>query len=267
MFFVSVKNPNPCLITMNTSRTASTPSMGLFARIMSFAAFLSGPLVGVAASVSFTSTLPTQDVLTQNTSLSATASIQVRNLSATNERWVGVGFTAPTNASLDRVTFYIAFNTENVGLVNSSALGATMKIDVVALDSLTGTPSVPYTTIHSETAVLPAAYGNELYLTFDLATSVALTATQNYGVMLSFTDFANSRGINLRQSPGGTAGTNGIGSLFYTTDDGATYTTGSPVAFVLQTAAVPEPSSSAFLFGGVGLAVVALRRRRRSGRN
>src|SRR5690606_6241713 len=127
------------------------------------------------------------------------ASVQVRNVNAaTNNRWVGTSFTAPADVSLDRFTFHIHFDAEGNGLMHDAAKGATMKIEIVELSSLVVPNNAPlsYTSIHSETAVVPTLYSNDPYMTFDLETSVGLSAAKHYGIILSFTDTASSRGIN-----------------------------------------------------------------------
>lgn len=257
---------------MNTPLQNTSPRPKLAQLYLMLGAFaLSCASAAMAGTASFTSTLPASDVLLQNTSLSSSANLQLRNIGTTatnNTRWVGVGFTAPSTAStLDRATFYIAFDTNSNGLVTSTALGATIQIDVVSLSSLTATPGAPYTVIYSETTTVPLTYSNEAYMTFDLATPVSLTANQNYGIVLSFVDNASGRGINFRQSPGGTAGTNSIGNTFFSGDQGATWTTNSPLAFVLQTSpsGIPEPSAYALICGLGALSLIALFRRPRIG--
>jgi len=255
---------------MKTCPGAVASPLGFLARLVTAGVLSGAPVAGMAATAIFTTELPTTDIIRQTTALSSSGNLQVRNLGSDN-RWVGVGFAAPDFATtLDRITVYINFSSQTgLGQVNTAALGATMKIELVALDSLEAAPSVPYTPIYSETAVLPLAYNEHPYLTFDLETPFALSAGQNYGIMFSFEDPASGRGINLRTMPGDNAGRKSIGSLFYTTDGGATYTVSSnPLAFVLQTTPsnIPEPSSAALLLGGAGLGAVTLRRRGRSGR-
>lgn len=209
------------------------------------------------AVITFTDTLPTTDTILSNSTVSASGNLQVRNIgsSATNNtRWVGSGFQAPTSSSLDKVTFFI-YN----DLVGAAALGASMTISIVALPTQTGVPGAPFAPLYTETATVPVTYGNENYITFDLATPFALTADSFYGVMISFDSNASNRGINLTTAPGSTAGTGDLGSLFYTGDLGATYTTGTnPVNFVLQT--VPEPSTTLLVFAA-GTLLLAGRRR------
>lgn len=249
--------------------TQRTRGAKLCSILTSAAAALVFATTSMAATASFTSTLPTSDILLQNSSLSSTANLQLRNIGTTatnNTRWVGVGFTAPsTSVTLDKATFYVAFDTNNNGLVAATALGATIQIDVVSLSSLTASPGAPYTVIYSETSTVPLTYSNQAFMTFDFSTPVALTANQNYGIVLSFVDNASGRGINFRQSPGGTAGTNSIGNTFFSGNQGSTWTTNSPLAFVLQTtpSSIPEPSTYAVVFGLVVLGLVAIRRHSR----
>lgn len=214
-----------------------------------------------AATILFTDTLPTSDVIRSNTTVSASGNLQVRNIGATptaNTRWVGFGFSTASTVSLDKVTFFI-YN----DIVSSGALGATMTISVVSLASLTASPSTPYTPLYSETASVPATYANENYMTFDLSSSYSLTAGGNYGILVYFNSNASNRGINFSQAPTSTGGVGGIGDLFYTSDLGATYTnTSAPLNFVVQT--VPEPSTTALLglIGGTFI-VGAYRSRKR----
>lgn len=216
-----------------------------------------------AATILFTDTLPTSDTIRSNTTVSAAGNLQVRNIGATptsNDRWVGFGFSTTSTVSLDKVTFFI-YN----DLVGAGALGATMTISIVSLSSLTASPSAPFTALYSETATVPATYGGENYMTFDLSTSYTLAASGNYGVVVSFNSNASNRGINFTQAPSGTGGntTLGIGDLFYTSDQGTTYTnTSAPLNFVLQT--VPEPSTTALLaiFGCMAIAGIYRSRRR-----
>jgi|GEM_PF-6550328 PEP-CTERM putative exosortase interaction domain len=256
---------------MNTCPGAAASSFGFLARLVTVGVLSGASVAGMAATIVFTSALPTEDVFKRNDNLSGTASIQVRNTNAvTNNRLVGVGFTAPENTSLDRFTFHIAFSEGN-GLVGDPAKGATMKIEIVELASLLPVQDQPltYTLLHSETAVVPATYLNEAYMTFDLETSVGLSASKYYGIILSFTETASNRGINFRQSSNGVTGTNGLGNVFHSVNSWGTTSTGAPLAFVLQTTPpsnIPEPSSAALLLGGVSLGAVALRRRGRAGR-
>ncbi len=217
-----------------------------------------------AATILFTDTLPTSDVIRSNTTLSTStppANIQVRNIGITptsNTRWLGVGFSTTSATSLDKVTFFI-YN----DLVNAEALSSTMTISIVSLSNLTASPSTPYTPLYSETAVVPSSYSNENYMTFDLATSYSLAADSSYGVMVYFNSNASNRGINFLEAPSNVSGTSGIGRTFYTTDQGATYTSsGNPLNFVMQT--VPEPSTTALLaiVGGAAIAGIYRSRRR-----
>jgi hypothetical protein len=215
-----------------------------------------------AATILFTDTLPTLNVVRSNTTVSAAGNLQVRNIGATptaNTRWVGFGFSTTSAVSLDKVTFFI-YN----DIVSSGALGATMTISVVSLASLTASPSTPYTPLYSETATVPATYGNENYMTFDLTSSYSLAADSNYGVMVYFNSNASNRGINFTQSPSSTGGIGGVGDLFYTTDLGATYTnTSAPLNFVIQT--VPEPSTALLvLLGGTYMMGVYRSRKRQA---
>ncbi len=214
-----------------------------------------------AATILFTDTQPTSDTIRSNTTVSSAGNLQVRNIGSTptnNDRWVGFGFSTTSTVSLDKVTFFI-YN----DLVGSGALGATMTISVVSLSSLTASPSTPFTALYSETATVPATYGGENYMTFDLSTSYTLAASGNYGILVSFNSNASNRGINFSQSPSNSGGTGGVGDLFYTSDQGATYTnTAAPLNFVLQT--VPEPSTTALLaiFGCTAIAGIYRSRRR-----
>lgn len=214
-----------------------------------------------AALITFTDSLPATNVILSN-SITANASIQVRNIGAnatSNTRWVGTGFQAPTSTTLDRVTLYI-FN----DLVNAPALGSNMTISVVSLTSLTASPAAPYSPLISESATVPGTYALENYMTFDLATPVSLTAGSYYGFMVYFNSNASNRGINFTQSGNGMGGnaTTGLGNVFFTGDQGQTYTnSSSPVSFLLQT--VPEPATWGLLAFSL-TAVVILRRRRRA---
>lgn len=230
-------------------------------KTITLAASVLGIASSPAATILFSDTLPTSDIIRANTTVSASGNLQVRNIGATstsNTRWVGFGFSAAAAVSLDKVTFFI-YN----DLVSSGALGATMTISIVSLSSLTASPSSPYTPLYSETAIVPTSYSNENYMTFDLATSYSLSAGGNYGVMVYFDSNASDRGINFSQAPSSTGGTSGIGDLFYTSDLGATYTnTTAPLNFVVQT--VPEPSTIALLsLIGCIAAVGAYRSRKR----
>jgi len=258
---------------MKTCPGAAASPFGFLARLVTAGVLSGASVAGMAATASFVTTLPTTDVIRQTTALSSGGNLQLRHLmsGADNNRWVGVGFTAPNfSTTLDRITLYINFSAEGAGQVAASVMGAAVKIDVVELSSLTAAPSAPYAPIYSEMATMPASYGQQSYLTFDLTTPFALEAGQNYGIMLSFPEAGSSRGINFRTAPTNSAGLNGIGSTFYTTNGGTTYTVSTnPLAFVLQTTPpsnIPEPSSAALLLGGAGLGAVTLRRRGRSGR-
>lgn len=214
-----------------------------------------------AAVITFTDTLPSTNVILSNANtISAGGNLQIRNTGGTdptNNRWVGSGFKAATTTTLDKVTLLIANDT-----VNANALGATMTIAFVSLTSQTAAPSQPYSPFYSETASVPSTYANENYITFDLATPISLTANSYYGFLVYFNDPKSTRGINITTTPGSTAGTGNNGSLFFTYDQGATYTTSSnPVNFVLQ--AVPEPSMVALLaISACGAAIAVTRKRR-----
>lgn len=211
-----------------------------------------------AATILFTDTLPTSDVIRSNNAVSTSGNIQVRNTSSSN-RWIGFGFSPATTVSLDKVTLFVWNDT-----VGSDALGATMTISIVSLSNLSASPSTPFTALYSETATVPTTYSGQNYATFDLSTSYSLTAGGNYGIMISFNNSAANRGINFTQAPSGTGGntTAGIGDTFYTADQGATYTNNtSTLNFVVQT--VPEPSTTALLAMVGGAAIAGIYRSRR----
>lgn len=228
-------------------------------RSIAFLSFVSCVVESHAAVITFTDTLPATNVILANSTPSAAGNIQVRNLGGVtlgNNRWVGSGFKAPTNTTLDKVTFFI-YN----DLVNAPALGAAMTFSIVSLTTQTGSPSAPFTPLYSESATVPSTYSAENYITFDLASAFALTANSFYGVMMSFDSGASNRGINLAQSANATGGTGNLGDLFYTADVGATYTnTAAPLNFVLQT--VPEPATWGLL--AFSLTTITVLRRRRA---
>lgn len=211
-----------------------------------------------AAVITFTDSLPSADVILSNSVVSAAGNLQVRNIGSNatnNTRWVGSGFQAPANTTLDKVTFFIWTDT-----VGATALGANMTISIVSLGSQTASPSAPFTPLYSESATVPSTYSAQNYITFDLATPFALTLDSFYGIMISFDSNASNRGINLTQAPTATGGTGDFGNLFYTTDLGATYVnTTAPLNYVLQT--VPEPATWGLL--ALSLTTVVLLRRRR----
>lgn len=213
-----------------------------------------------AATILFTNTLPTSDVIRSNTG-AKTGDIQVRNYGSTptsNNRWVGVGFSTISAISLDKVTFFIAPN----GTPTATALGASMTISIVSLASLTASPSAPFTPLYSESATVPTTYNNESYITFDLASSYSLSANSYYGVLVSFNTNDTNRAMNFTQVSG-TGGKSGIGDTFYTADQGATYTNNTAALnFVAQS--VPEPSTTALLaiVGGAAIASIYRSRRR-----
>lgn len=216
-----------------------------------------------AGTIAFTDTLPTTEVIRQTTNLSASGNLQLRNQGSTGtlNRWIGSGFTVSSSTLLDRVTLYIYSD-----LVNTASLGTTIKVDVVSLASLTASPAAPYSTLYSETFTVPSSYSSQNYMTFDFTSAVALTANQNYGIVFSFVDTVSGSGINFQTTTGSTAGTNSIGSLFYTHDQGSTWTTaGNPLAFVLQTSPsnIPEPTTCAVILGLGALGITGLRRRAR----
>lgn len=214
-----------------------------------------------AATILFTDTLPTSDVIRSNTVTTPTGNIQLRNYGSTptsNNRWVGFGFSTTSAVSLDKITLFIYSDQ-----VTATALGANMTISVVSLASLTASPSTPFSPLYSESAVVPVTYGNENYMTFDLENSYSLAAGSNYGIILSFDSNATNRAINFIQAASGTGGKSGIGDTFYTADQGATYTNNSSTLnFVVQT--VPEPSTTALLaiVGGAAIAGIYRSRRR-----
>ncbi len=214
-----------------------------------------------AATILFTDTLPTSDLIRSNTTTTPTGNIQLRNYGSTptnNNRWVGFGFSPASAVSLDKITLFIYSNQ-----VTSTALGAAMTISIVSLSSLAASPAAPFVPLYSESATVPGTYGNEKYMTFDLQTSYSLAAGGNYGIMLSFDTNATNRAINFTQAASGTGGKSGIGDTFYTSDQGATYSNNSSTLnFVVQ--AVPEPSTMALLglVGGAAIAGVYRSRRR-----
>ncbi len=214
------------------------------------------PLQSQGASVIFEDVQPTTNVILSNTQKSSTGAIQVYNLPGTGNRWVGFGFQATSAALLDKVTFTI-YN----DLVYSGAFGSTLTISIVSLPSLTGAPTAPFTPLYSESATVPLTYSQQDYFTFDLATPYQLTANSNYGIMLSFDNPAlANKAITLWQSSVNTAGTNNLGSTFYTMDGGATYSTNSgTVNFVLQS--IPEPSALMLSLSTLGVLAFVWRRK------
>lgn len=220
-----------------------------------------------AATIQFTSTLPNTDVILTN-SVPTTANIQVRNIgsSGTANRWLGVGFSAASNTSLDQVTFFIDTTNPPTASGNANSLGASMTIAIYSLSSLTSAPAANAAPLYSEVATVPSTYSGQGYVTFNLATPYALTAGSAYGIMISFNNTASSRGMNLLEATSSTGGKNNIGYTFYTYDAGATYTSDAhALNFVLQSppAAVPEASSvSLLLFSGLGLMATRLPRRK-----
>lgn len=215
------------------------------------------PLQSQGATVIFDNVLPTSDVILSNSQKSSTGAVQVYNLPGTGDRWVGFGFQTTSSALLDKVTFTI-YN----DLVYSGALGSTLTLSIVAIPTLTSAPSAPLIVLYSESATVPLTYSQQDYFTFDLRTPYQLAASSTYGILLSFNNPAGqNKAITLWQASVNTAGTNNLGSTFYTMDGGATYTTSSgTLNFVLQT--VPEPS--AFLLSLSALGVLAFLWRRKS---
>jgi hypothetical protein len=214
------------------------------------------PLSSQGATVIFDNILPTSNVILSNSQKSSSGAIQVYNLPGTGDRWVGFGFQTISAALLDKVTFTI-YN----DLVYSGALGATLTLSIVSLPTLTGAPAAPLTVLYSESATVPLTYSQQDYFTFDLVTSYQLAASSSYGILLSFSNPAvANKAITLWQSSVNTAGTNNLGSTFYTMDGGATYTTSSSTLnFVLQT--VPEPSSVLLSLSALGVLALLWRRK------
>jgi len=159
-------------------------------------------------------------------------------------RWVGVGFQAPSVGYLDKMTFFIYNN-----LVGTSVPGALMTFSIYSLSSLTAAPASSATPLYTETGTVPGTYSTENYITFDLTTPYALTSGSNYGVALEFNDTSSGSTRYMNLWLFGTPGNGNRGSEYYTNDSGATWTADAiSLGFVVQT--VPEPSI-------VGLGIVA----------
>ena len=213
------------------------------------------PLQSHGATVTFDNVQPSSDIILANSQKSSTGAIQVYNLSGTGDRWVGFGFQTTSSALLDKVTFTI-YN----DLVYSGALGSTLTLSIVSIPTLTSAPSAPLVILYSESATVPLTYSQQDYFTFDLTTPYQLAANSPYGILLAFSNpAAQNKAITLWQASVNTAGTNNLGSTFYTMDGGASYTTSSgTLNFVLQT--VPEPSALLLSLSAFGLLCFLWRR-------
>src|SRR5690606_8792579 len=124
----SIAKLNTLGCPMKTRPGAAASPLGFLARLVTAGVLSGASVAGMAATIVFTSTLPTEDVFSRNDNVSPSgASVQVRNVNAaTNNRWVGTSFTAPADVSLDRFTFHIHFDAEGNGLMHDAAKGATM---------------------------------------------------------------------------------------------------------------------------------------------
>lgn len=222
-------------------------------------AILTTLVTSPAATVVFNSDLPTANPILSYTAVDTASTYQLRNNSTSN-RWVGFSFTAATASQLDTVTLML--QTTSMG---TAALGADITISIVSLDTLKS-PTTPYSSavLYSETATIPGTYNSQGYLTIDLATPFQLTASERYGVILSFNSAATNRYMNFYLGATNSGGSGDVGYGFYTTDSGASYTAladNRVFAFSLQS--VPEPKKLTLTIGGlIGMAgMIWLRRK------
>ncbi len=180
-------------------------------------------------------------------------------------RWAGISFSPASDVMLEEVSFLIGASW------NATILGKEMRIDVVSLGSLNGTPdynAIPSIVLRSETGNLPASAGtlttsDSFYLSFKLENSVALAAGKAYGIVVSFTDVVdnNTRGMSMRLSD--TKNSGGIGFGLLSEDHGGTWTNNTNTyVFSLKSSAIPEPSTYALVSGALILIGVMLRRRK-----
>ncbi len=199
-----------------------------------------------ALNISYTDTLPSEDVFLENTVVSSEEyNIQLRNYT-NNVRQVGITFTAGETVALDKITFFVA----------SSALasGTELSLDIYSADAET---KLPITSLHSETGATGTTYDSESYMTFDLTTPYTLTDNETYSIVISFVSNALTNFYQAESSNGTT--------LVQWNDNGTTAAwsagTGAPVNFVAQS--IPEPDSSTLLLIAIPLAgILGFKRRK-----
>lgn len=206
------------------------------------------------------------DAYLSNTQTTPEVTINWRYSSLTQNRWAGFAFSAPSNASLEKVSFQL-MNTSTS--VQSGALGASGTIYIISLTSLTSAPATTTsnpsfldTVLYSESFTLPVSYGSQTHLSLNLTTPFLLSDEATaYGIVLSFDSNASSRQIDF-SAAGDVSGD--LGRSFYTnssqSDGTAAFTTSArPMNFILY--AIPEPSSVALLLLGGGTMLWRLRHR------
>ena len=215
-----------------------------------------------AVTLSFSETLPTENLLISNPTGTGTGTALGPNLT----RVLGFSFQSSSALLLETVTVQVA-----EANWTTSTLGKDMKIHIVALDSLTGTfPDISGSsppTLLTQTGALPSSLGSAtvtggFYMTFAFDSQVSLQAGTAYGIVMSFVyDSTDASRLNLVASTG--AAPAGVGQRYFSLDQGATWsTTGAPPVFVLTGATIPEPATAAMFLGAVALVGTMCSRRR-----
>ncbi len=170
-------------------------------------------------------------------------------------RDVGQSFVAPTDSGLSAISYFI-------DSFESQAAGASFTIKIFETESPT-TLLQDGTLVSTQYGVLPQDLFAKEYITFGLEQEVQLTAGMTYTVMLHFDEKGTSNSAGSRRlvkfAIGAVSGTNPLGANtgFWLSSDFTNYYKDSKIMTAyFQTAAVPEPATTALIVGA-GMVLLA----------
>lgn len=216
--------------------------------MLATAALAGGSQAAVITSIS--ATAPTgPEVVTSQTG--STSGLAWYNTGVSAVRDVGQSFLAASSFTLDKITLTLG------GSFNSVTATADFKLTLYSAASLSTAPSAVVTSQTGTFAFSNGSGGSGTFLTFDLA-DVALAAGTYYTFMLTLDDALTDNSLTVRQNASSTYA-DGYRWIF----DGTSYTSSSTadLAFYVQAAAVPEPSTAALVVTALGAAALVRRKR------
>jgi hypothetical protein len=201
----------------------------------------------VTASVS----APTDNIILSNTAPTTTnLSFLYTGSGAGEQRDVGQTFTVASAVDLDKVVLF---------QIGASATTSSTRNFTLTIESFATTLVDSARTLVSEqTGVLQSLPSGNQWVTFDLGTSVSLSAGTVYGFRFAFTTMDATSAFRLDQNSSYAGGTGY--QIVYSTS--STPSAVSDARFYLQT--VPEASTVALAVAGGSVLMLIVRRRRQS---